>query len=99
MNGTAATGAPPPGAPSAGSPAVRTPPPADGAQGAGGPLRIVRPANFVAPASGGLRHCARGTSIRLDPRASASASAALAALSAGEQRPGTSQGFGGALPQ
>ncbi|MFD3734614.1 SGNH/GDSL hydrolase family protein [Streptomyces sp. NPDC058632] len=46
-----------------------------------------------------LRHRARGTSIRLDLRASASVSAALAALSAGEQRPGTSQGFSGALPQ
>ncbi|MEF9902543.1 SGNH/GDSL hydrolase family protein [Streptomyces sp. P9-A2] len=46
-----------------------------------------------------LRHRARGTSIRLDLRASASVSAALAALPAweqrlpaGEQRPGTSQG-------
>ncbi|MET8220233.1 glycosyltransferase [Streptomyces hirsutus] len=66
MNGTAGTGAPPTGAPSAGppsaaAPAVRTPPPApaDGAQGAGGPLRIVRLANFVAPASGGLRTALR----------------------------------------
>ncbi|MGY0066110.1 SGNH/GDSL hydrolase family protein [Streptomyces sp. QTS137] len=46
-----------------------------------------------------LRHRARGTSIRLDLRASASVSAALAALSAVEQRPGTSQGFSGALPR
>ncbi|GAB3176567.1 SGNH/GDSL hydrolase family protein [Streptomyces incanus] len=46
-----------------------------------------------------LRHRARGTSIRLDLRTSASVSAALAALSAGEQRPGTSKGFSGALPR
>ncbi|GAB2811487.1 SGNH/GDSL hydrolase family protein [Streptomyces chlorus] len=54
---------------------------------------------LLALAADELRHRARGTSIRLDLRASASVSAALAALSAGEQRPGTSQGFSGALPQ
>lgn len=45
-----------------------------------------------------LRHRARGTSIRLDLRASASASAALAALSVGEQRTDAAQGFSDALP-
>jgi hypothetical protein len=42
-------------------------------------LTIVRLANFVAPADD-LRHHARGTGARLDLRASASVSAALAAL-------------------
>ncbi|MEU2978226.1 SGNH/GDSL hydrolase family protein [Streptomyces hirsutus] len=54
---------------------------------------------FLALAADELRHRARGTSIRLDLRASAAVSAALAALSAGEQRPGTSQGLSGALPR
>jgi hypothetical protein len=35
-----------------------------------------------------MRHRARGTSVRLDLRASAAVSAALAALSTGERRPG-----------
>ncbi len=43
---------------------------------------------LLALAADEMRHRARGTSIRLDLRASAAVSAALAALSTGEQHPG-----------
>ena len=43
-------------------------------------------------AAGELCHHARGTGVRLDLRASAAVSAALAALSTGERRPGEAQG-------
>ncbi|WP_078878507.1 glycosyltransferase [Streptomyces sp. NBRC 110035] len=60
MNATAGTGARPTGAPPAGGPALRpVPATANGFQRAEGPLRIVRLANFVAPASGGLRTALR----------------------------------------